>query len=239
MVDLNCDMGESWYDSIIGGQDEAIMPFISSCNLACGLHGGDPKTMQQSVALALQHKVNIGAHPSLPGRANFGREPIDLPEQELNALLYQQLDRLQAEVGRQGGKLSHLKAHGALYHLSANRAKEAMAILAIATYFGIPKIFGPPNSALEKLVTQAGLTFVAEGFADRVYENGHQLRSRKLEGAVIEDPRQAVIQAKEVLQNQQVVDYYGKTHPIEVATLCIHGDNPAALEIARALSAIV
>ncbi|PHI21382.1 lactam utilization protein LamB [Lewinellaceae bacterium SD302] len=234
MVDLNCDMGESWYEETVG-RDTAIMPLITSCNLACGVHGGDPGTMQRSVELALLHKINIGAHPSLPGQQNFGREPIDMPEQELNELIYSQVDRLQAEVKGQGGELTHLKAHGALYHLAASQPKEAMVVVAAAIYFGIPKIFGPPESALGRLAERAGLTFVAEGFVDRVYENGRQLRSRSLAGGVIQNPAKALAQARQMAEHGWVIDYYGTSHPIQVETLCLHGDNPAALEIAEAI----
>lgn len=228
-IDLNCDMGESWYDQIVG-QDEALMPFITSCNLACGVHGGDADTMQNAVDLAILHGVNIGAHPSLPGRQNFGRETINLPEAELTQLVFTQIDTLITVTRERGVLLTHIKPHGALYHLAASQPKEALAIVGAARYFEVAKIYGPPGSLLQKITERAGLQFVPEGFIDRTYENGQELRSRKLPDSIIHDAATAAKQAHSIAMKQELTDYYGKQHSVRVNTLCVHGDHAEAVQ---------
>lgn len=233
-IDLNCDMGESWYDHIVG-QDEAIFPLITSCNLACGEHGGDPETTDRAVRSALAHHVKIGAHPSLPNLQNFGREAVNLSEKDLSELLRRQLKHLLRVTDQHGAVIHHLKPHGALYHLATKGEKEAAAIIQTALEFGIPKIYGTPGSRFEEDVKAAGLDFIAEGFIDRVYENGTQLRSRKLPEATIRDPEQAAQQAYDLAVNGMVTDHYGRQHSLKVQTLCIHGDHPEALDNLRAV----
>lgn len=235
-IDLNCDMGESWNNQIVG-QDAALMPHITSCNLACGEHGGDPDTMRRAVELAAEHGVNIGAHPSLPDRHNFGREPVDLPEPVLRGLIFDQVERLQTVANAAGQTLHHLKPHGALYHLAAQADKEAEVVVAAALKFRVGIIFGPPNSLLAAKTKEAGLTFWREGFVDRAYENGHQLRSRKKAGAVHELPAVAAQQAYDLVVHQQITDYYGQVHPLTIDTLCVHGDHRGALELLLAVQA--
>lgn len=241
-IDLNCDMGESWYNEVTG-QDESLMPYITSCNLACGVHGGDPETMKRAIELAIQHRVSIGAHPSLPDRANFGREPIDLPEAALETLLFSQLERLSEAANLQDQKLQHLKPHGALYHLAANNEKEAKAIVAAAIAFDIPMIYGAPESLLKTATEAAGLRFIPEGFIDRAYENGWQLRSRKLTGAVHHSSEAAADQAYDLAVNNTITDYYGQKHTLKTETLCLHGDHAEALDhiiaVKARLSALV
>ena len=210
-------MGESWYSEIIG-QDEAIMAYISSCNLACGVH-----------------HVSIGAHPSLPARENFGREIIDLPESELYQLILEQVKRLQAETEKQGRLLHHLKPHGALYNLATISRKEAVAVCKVCQETGIKRVYGPPNSELERQAIKHKLTFVPEGFIDRVYANGLQLRSRKLPDAVIDDTEKAATQALLLARDGKVIDHEGITHKHVVKTLCLHGDHGDALEQIRAV----
>lgn len=228
-IDLNCDMGESWYDQKIG-QDEAIMPLITSCNLACGVHGGDPATRQRALQLAVEHGVAIGAHPSLPGQHNFGRQAVDMPAEALFDLLLTQAQCLQAEARLFHRELQHLKPHGALYHLAAQQHKEASIVVKVCQILQIPMIYGPPDSQLEQHAVAAGLHFVPEGFIDRAYENGQSLRPRQLAGACIQDSHLAAQQALQLAKHQSVQDYYGHTHPLQVQTLCIHGDHPEALD---------
>lgn len=237
-IDLNCDMGESWHDQKIG-QDEAIMPLITSCNLACGVHGGDPKTRQKSLQLAVQHGVAIGAHPSLPNQQNFGRQVVDLPAADLFDLLLTQGQCLQEEARAFGQPLHHLKPHGALYHLAAQENKEADAVVKVCQQLQIPIIYGLAGSKLEKYTLAAGLLFVAEGFLDRAYENAQQLRPRQLEGALIQDSKQAAQRALQLVKEQSVTDYYGKTHPLQVQTLCLHGDHPEALDHLKATRSLL
>lgn len=233
-IDLNCDMGESWYDRQIG-QDEALMPLISSCNLACGIHGGDPKTRHKSLQLAAQYGVAIGAHPSLPGHHNFGREAVDIPAVALFDLLLTQVQGLQQEARSLNQALHHLKPHGALYHLAAKESKEASIVVEVCQRLQIPMIYGLPGSELEKCARAAGLQFVAEGFVDRAYENGQALRPRSLAGAVIQDSALAAAQALQLAKDHVLVDYYGRAHALQVQTLCIHGDHPEALDHLMAL----
>lgn len=233
-IDLNCDMGESWYDQKIG-QDEAIMPLISSCNLACGVHGGDPQTRRKSLLLAAKYKLAIGAHPSLPGIHNFGREAVDMPADALSDLLLTQVQSLQQEARSLNQALHHLKPHGALYHLAAKQNKEAAAVVEVCRKLQIPMVYGLPGSELEKCTNAAGLLFVAEGFVDRAYENKQELRPRSLSGAVIQDSTTAATQALQLAKNQILIDYYGHAHTLQVQTLCIHGDHPEALNHVLAL----
>lgn len=237
-IDINCDMGESWHTEIIG-QDAALMPYLTSCNLACGLHGGDDETMAASIALAARYGVAIGAHPSLPDRANFGREELDLPAEELFALVLYQVQKLQAAVVKQGQKIYHLKAHGALYNLATVQENEAIVICRVGQKTGIKLVYGPPGSELERQAKLHGLSFVAEGFIDRIYANGLQLRSRKLPDSVIHDSDQAAQQALLLARDGVVLAHDGNLHPHHVQTLCLHGDHVEALDHIRKVQTLL
>ncbi len=227
-IDLNCDMGESWHHQKVG-QDDALMPYLSSCNLACGLHGGDPATMRRAVHLAITHGVAIGAHPSLPDQSNFGRLAIDLPAADLLALLLTQGQRLLNCARQYQQELHHLKPHGALYHLAATQVKEAAAVVETCLRLEIPRIYGLPGSELQQQTQAAGLQFIPEGFLDRAYENGQALRDRSLAGATLKDSEMVAQRALQIVKTQTVTDYYGNKQPLAVQTLCIHGDHPEAL----------
>ncbi|MEL6140022.1 MAG: 5-oxoprolinase subunit PxpA [Bacteroidota bacterium] len=237
-IDLNCDMGESWYSDLVG-QDEALMPVISSCNLACGVHGGDPNTMTASITLALKHEVAIGAHPSLPGRENFGRDSLEMSENELFELVLTQVQRLQQAAKSQGGIVQHLKPHGALYHQVAKNVDKAEVICEVMKTTGINKLFGLPDSVVENIAQKHSLQFIPEGFIDRVYQDAGSLRSRKLTGAVIHSPALAAAQALRLAKFGEVVDFSGQVHTQKVNTLCIHGDHPEALQHARAVNELL
>lgn len=232
-IDLNCDLGESWYDEIVSN-DAAVMPLVTSCNLACGLHGGDPATLERAVELALNHGVTIGAHPSLPTRENFGRVAIDLSAGELTDLLSEQLERLAGVVAAADQRIRHLKPHGALYHLAQRRAKEAECLVEVAQTFGIRRIVGFPGGCLADATTSKGLDFIAEGFVDRAYANGTSLRNRCLPGAVL-DHEAAIRQAELLALAGRVVDHSGRAHSLSVRTLCVHGDHPGAEDLIRKL----
>lgn len=230
-IDLNCDMGESWYERELG-QDAAVLPVISSCNLACGFHGGDTLTMERTIAGALSHGVAIGAHPSYPDRKHFGRRAMEMPIDRLRSLIQYQVAALQGMVSLQGGQLQHIKAHGALYHRAAADQATANMLALLAQDFEIPLLFGPPNSALATAASKHSLDFAAEGFIDRAYEADLCLRSRQLNGAIIEDPSRAAAQALQLARDGQVTDFYGKQHALSVQTLCLHGDHPRVVELA-------
>lgn len=165
---LNADLGESWKHQRIGN-DAALMPLLDRCNIACGFHGGDALTMQKTIDLALKHGVGIGAHPSFPDRKNFGRQRMDLPLDELEALLLYQVSALSGMVRANGSRLQHIKPHGALYHYLNEVPEAAEVLVRVAKKLGMNTIFGPPDGYLQGAAAGAGLTFMSEGFADRRY----------------------------------------------------------------------
>ncbi|WP_420459936.1 5-oxoprolinase subunit PxpA [Neolewinella sp.] len=235
MLLLNADLGESWYDRQIG-DDAGLMPYLDLCNLACGFHGGDALTMQRTIALALEHGVKIGAHPSFPDRANFGRQVMELPADQLEALLLYQVAALQGMTWAAGAaaSLHHLKPHGALYHYANAHPLAAGAVAGVAAKLGIPHLLGPPTGELRRAVDAEGLAFLAEGFADRRYDPSLHLRPRTETDACIDGVAEAVEQAL-LLARGQVRTTDGSSRELQIATLCLHGDHAGAVERARAI----
>ncbi|THH41119.1 5-oxoprolinase subunit PxpA [Neolewinella litorea] len=233
-MELNADLGESWYDHRVG-DDAALMPYLDACNLACGFHGGDALTMVQTIDLALNHGVRIGAHPSFPDRKHFGRRTLHLPVAQLRALLLYQVSALDGMVRAAGSKLHHLKPHGALYHFADGDRASAAAIVEVMKLLDIPTLYGPPGGELQRAAEQAGRTFYAEGFVDRVYEPSLHLRSRQLENASIDDPKRAAEQARKLAREGKVTASDGRDYPLRVQTLCIHGDHTGAVDRAMAV----
>ncbi|MEM1357299.1 MAG: 5-oxoprolinase subunit PxpA [Bacteroidota bacterium] len=231
-MDLNADLGESWYTHRIGN-DAELMPLLNSCNIACGFHGGDAVTLRNTIDLALEHKVAIGAHPSFPDRKHFGRRPMDIPAPDLYALLLYQVSALKGMVEAAGGVLHHLKPHGALYHYLNAYIGGADALARVAVALHIPLIYGPPTGQLQLMAHVHELTFWAEGFADRAYEPSLHLRSRQKEGATLEDQQVVMEQVRMLVEEKAVVATDGKRYPLEVQTICIHGDHPGAVARAR------
>jgi len=168
-IDLNCDLGES-YGKMTSQYDEIIMPYLSSCNIACGFHSGDPMTIEHTIEMALQHDVAIGAHPSFPDLQGFGRRVMHIPQAELTAIIRYQISALKGMTEALGGTLHHVKPHGALYNFTAKNEAAAQAIIDATK--SIDKkliVYGLPDSFLEKKVKQADLFFAKEAFADRRY----------------------------------------------------------------------
>ena len=231
-MELNADLGESWYTHRIGN-DAALMPYLDACNIACGFHGGDARTLQQTVALAMEYGVAIGAHPSFPDRKNFGRSAMEPDPATLHAWLLYQVSALQGIVRVAGGKLRHLKPHGALYHYANLREEAAGTVVRVMVECDIPILYGPPTGELRKAAASADRLFYAEGFVDRRYEDDLQLRARSLPGACIEDAAETEEQAKMMVGKGHVRTASGRTVPIDVDTLCVHGDQPGAVEKAR------
>jgi UPF0271 protein len=230
-VDLNSDLGEG------AGTDAQLMPLISSANIACGAHAGDERTMRATVALARKHGVAIGAHPGYPDRENFGRDAMHMSEDDLADEVARQiraLQRVDADL-----KLSHVKAHGALYNQAWKDAKIAKAIVAgiRKVFIGrtVAAVFAAPKSAIVDVALAAGLRVVREGFADRAYEKDGTLRSRKLAGALHTDPQVAAKQALSFIREGGVRAYDGSFLKMEIDTLCLHGDTPGAPAIAAAV----
>lgn len=231
-VDLNADLGE-------GAPDDAeLLALVSSANIACGWHAGDARLMQRTVAAALARGVAIGAHPSYPDRDNFGRSEMQLSADDVNADLIYQLGALDALVKAQGGRLHHVKPHGALYNQAARDPALADAIAAAvrAVDPGLA-LYGLAGSELLRAAERAGLRAVAEVFADRGYRADGSLVPRSQPGAFVEDVGQAVARTLRMVREGVVVAVTGETVPLQAQTICLHGDGPHALAFARAIHA--
>ncbi len=234
-IDLNCDMGESFGAYSIGA-DAALMPLITSANIACGFHAGDAQVMARTVRLAIEHRVAIGAHPGFPDLPGFGRRALDATPGEIeNDVLYQ-IGALAAFARASKVSLAHVKAHGALYNLAAVKPEIARAIArAIARFDPGLIMVCLANSAMVDAAREKGLRVAREGFCDRAYRRDGTLQSRREPGAVIDDPRRAAEQAVQIALKQSVNTVEGETIALQVDTLCVHGDTPSAVQIARAV----
>jgi UPF0271 protein len=234
-IDINADMGES-YGAAIVGNDAELMPMVSSANIACGYHGGDPGTMHQAVLLAQKNGVAVGAHPSYPDLSGFGRRHMRLSAQEIyDAVLYQ-VGALEAFARAAGVPLHHVKPHGALYNDAARDAEIAASIVHAVYYFNKSLLlYGPPNSELQKAASDVGIDFCAEVFADRTYQPDGTLTPRSNPNALIRDTVQCLAQVWQILDTQRVKATDGTSVPMQAGTICIHGDGLHALDFARAL----
>jgi UPF0271 protein len=232
-VDLNSDVGES-FGAYQMGTDEAIMPYITSANIACGFHAGDPAVMKKTVRLAIKHNVAIGAHPGLPDLAGFGRRELAISAVEAFDMVVYQTGALWGFVKAEGGKLHHIKPHGALYTMAAVNATLAEAI-AEAVYQVNPEIllYGLAGSELIKAGNKIGLHTANEVFADRTYQPDGTLTPRRLANAMISDTDQAVSQVVRMVKEGKVVSLQGTDFSIKPDTICIHGDSQHALALAR------
>lgn len=235
VIDLNCDMGES-YGAWHMGNDDAVLQFVSSANVACGFHGGDPSTMRKTVAAALKHNVSIGAHPSLPDLVGFGRRPMQVTPQEAYDMVVYQVGALAAVAATQGTRLHHVKAHGALYNMAVKDRPLAQAIArAVHDVDASLVLYGLPGSYLIEAADELGLLAANEVFADRTYQDDGSLTPRTQPGAMIEDVDTAVAQVLRMVQDRVVRSVNGRDVPVQADTLCIHGDQPNALVFAKGL----
>ena len=234
-IDINSDVGESFGNFKVGN-DAQLMPHLSSCNIACGFHGGDPYTIEKTIDLAIENGVKIGAHPSYPDLQGFGRRQMDIPIPELISILKYQIGALLSIVKSKGASLSHVKPHGALYNAAAQNKDISNAIIESIRAFGqeIP-LMGLAGSVMQDSAELNNMPFISEAFADRRYNSHGKLLSRKIEGSVITDPKVAKLQVLEIVLNQRVQTHKGGFYTIDAKSICIHGDNPEALEIARAI----
>ena len=232
-VDLNCDMGESFGAYTIGN-DAAIMPYVTSVNIACGFHAGDPAVMRKTVRLALEHQVAIGAHPGLPDLVGFGRREMAVSPEEAFDMVVYQIGALGGFLAAEGGKLHHVKPHGALYNMAAGSAPLAEAI-AEAVYRVNPELvlYGLAGSELTKAGTKLGLRVAHEVFADRTYQPDGSLTSRRLPNAMLTTPEEAAQQVVRMVKEGKVRAQQGTDVAIQADTICIHGDGAHALEFAR------
>lgn len=235
IIDLNCDMGES-YGAWTMGRDNDVLPFVSSANIACGFHGGDPSTMRKTVAAAIKHGVAIGAHPGLPDLAGFGRRVMQItPDEAYDSVVYQ-IGALAGVAASQGARLHHVKAHGALYNMAAKDAVLARAICeAVRDIDPSLVLYGLAGSKLIEAAQAAGLKAASEVFADRSYQDDGSLTPRSHAGAMIEDIDQAVAQVVRMVKEGVVRSQSGKDVPVQADTLCIHGDQPNALVFASGI----
>jgi UPF0271 protein len=234
-VDLNCDMGESFGRWELGA-DAAIMPHITSANIACGAHAGDTAVMRRTLRLALTHDVACGAHPGFADLAGFGRREIPIGPSEAGDLVLYQLGALAAIAASERVPLRHVKAHGALYNMAArDRGLTQGIVSAVASFDRSLIFFGLAGSEMLDVARHAGLTVAAEGFADRSYEPDGSLTPRTIAGSVIHDINTVVGRAVKMIRERRVVARNGAEISLNVDTICVHGDTPGADRIAAAL----
>ncbi len=238
-IDLNCDMGEAFGAYTIA-PDASIMPLITSANIACGWHAGDPHVMRQSVELALQHGVAIGAHPGHPDLLGFGRRQMGLSAAELKEYVTYQIGALAAFVRAAGGRLNHVKAHGAMYNQAAADPGLARAFAeAVAAFDDSLIVVGLANSHLLSEAKQIGLPVASEVFADRGYLPNGALMPRHLPGAVLHDPDVVAARVLTMVKAGQVEASDGSIIQLQADTICVHGDTPEAVKHLQTLRRVL
>ena len=236
-IDINCDIGESFGPWKMGADDD-VMPNITSANVACGAHAGDPRVMRRTVRAAKQHGVSVGAHPGYADLQGFGRREIQADPAEVEDSLIAQIGALAAIAKAESVPLRHVKAHGALYNQAARDRRLAAAIAAAIKAFDPSLVmFGLPKSPMIEAGVEAGLRVAAEGFADRSYEPDGSLTPRSRPGAVIHDPEVVVERAVRMIRDGIVLTVTGQEIPLKIDTLCVHGDTPGAAELVKRIRA--
>ncbi|HET6555216.1 MAG TPA: 5-oxoprolinase subunit PxpA [Dyella sp.] len=236
-IDINSDLGES-YGAWRMGDDAALLAIVSSANIACGFHAGDPDIMRGTVALAVQHDVAIGAHVSLPDLQGFGRREMMVTPNEAYAMTLYQVGALHGFVQAAGTRLRHVKPHGALYNMAARDMKLAQAIArAIRDFDPALRLVGLANSALIDAGKAAGLPVASEAFADRRYRSDGSLQPRREADAVIQESDDAIAQAMAIAREGMVRAVDGSVVTLHADTLCVHGDGAHAVAFARQLRA--
>lgn len=234
-IDLNCDLGESFGAYRIG-MDEEVLQFITSANVACGFHAGDPSVMRKTVQLALKNNVKIGAHPGLPDLAGFGRRNMNISSQEAYDLVVYQIGALSSFLKAEGEKMQHVKPHGALYNMAAKN-RELSEAIAEAVYKVDPQLilFGLAGSELVKAGEKIGLNTAHEVFSDRTYQQDGSLTPRTQPHALIHSYEDSVSQVIRMIKEGKVRSTQGVDVPVLAQTVCIHGDGPEALVFAKQL----
>ena len=235
---LNCDMGES-YGSWSMGMDESVMPLVDMANIACGFHAGDPLTLSRTIGFAKQAGTRIGAHPSYPDLVGFGRRSMQCSAAEIIAMLQYQIGALQGICQAQDVAVTYVKPHGALYNDMLRDDAIFRAVLqAVATFdrrLPLMVLAGADNTARQQIADEFNITLLFEAFADRAYDDAGHLVSRQKNGAVYADPQQIVAQALLLARQGEIQTVSGRLIPIQANTLCVHGDNPAAVSALRSL----
>jgi UPF0271 protein len=235
-IDINCDMGES-FGAYTLGLDEEVIKYITSANIACGYHAGDPLVMEQTIALAKEHGVSVGAHPGFPDLMGFGRRNIDATLPEIRGYMVYQIGALQAFAKAQGLKVAHVKPHGALYLMAVEDEEISEAVVESIASVDKDLIFvalaGSKGEKMTKIGEKVGLRVAYEAFPDRAYTPDGTLVSRRQPGAVIKDPDVVAQRALMMAQEGKVVAIDGKDIPFRPETLCVHGDTPGAVNLVR------
>ena len=224
-IDLNSDVGEGI------GNEAQLMPFLSSCNIACGGHAGDERTMGTTIRIARQYNVKLGAHPGYPDKENFGRKVMDISTNDLIASIQAQLALFLKVLKEEGGELHHIKPHGALYNEIAIDTDLAMVFLEAVKAFSDIPIYVPFCSKIEEEAKKKGIRIKLEAFADRNYNADHSLVSRKEGNALIQDPKEVLQHLLKMVHEKKIWSIQGSEIEIKADTFCIHGDTLRALEI--------
>ncbi|MBL4987444.1 LamB/YcsF family protein [Bacillus safensis] len=236
-VDINCDLGESFGQYTIGA-DEQILEYVTSANIACGFHAGDPTVMRKTVRMALDKGVKIGAHPGLQDLAGFGRRPMAISAEEAYDLVIYQIGALSAFLKAEGGTMQHVKPHGALYNMAAKNTELSESI-AQAVYDVDPNLvlFGLSGSELALAGELIGLQVAHEVFSDRTYQTDGTLTSRREPHALIKEDERAVQQVVRMVREGRVRTVQGEDIELKADTVCIHGDGSHALQFAKTITA--
>lgn len=235
-VDLNCDMGEA-FGNYPMSNDDVLFNYITSANIACGFHAGDPQVMQHTVNMAIKKGVAIGAHPGLPDLQGFGRREMKISANEAYQLTLYQIGALYGFVKAAGGKLNHVKAHGALYNMAAKDAVLAKAIVqAVHDFDSTLILYGLAASEMIEAAKKMGIVSASEVFADRTYQDDGSLTPRTQPDALITDQQQSINQVLLMVKHQQVISVNKKTIPLKAETLCLHGDGAHAVEFAKTIN---
>jgi UPF0271 protein len=233
-INLNADMGESFGAYRIGN-DDALLDIIGSANIACGYHAGDPNTMHHLVTRAKAAGVSIGAHPGFNDLWGFGRRRIDMNPRDLEYMIAYQIGALQAIACYAGAKVTHLKPHGSLNNMAAENPEYALAIgRAMKTVDPNMIYVALAGSEMEKAAIKLGVPLAREGFCDRLYDDDGNLTSRKIPGSVLKDPQVVRERVVNMVLNEEIVSRNGKRIKFRLDSLCVHGDEPTAVEVARA-----
>ena len=234
-IDLNCDLGE-WIDADAARRDAEVLAHITSANIACGGHVGDVHSMRETVRLAKEHGVAVGAHPSFADTRHFGRRELALPLRDLEVLIEKQVGALVDVAQSEDACVSHVKPHGALYNMAARDYAVANAVArAVAAIDGSLTLFGLSGSRLLDAGLAAGLTVVAEVFADRAYEADGTLRSRQLPNSVLSEPALVAERAVQMVTKGTVVASTGEVLHVKSDTICVHSDTPGSVDLAGRL----
>ena len=223
-IDFNVDVGEGI------GNEAQIIPLVSSVNIACGGHAGDEKIIKEVLTLAKIHNVRVGAHPSFPDKANFGRVPMNISFSDLSLSLKNQIDLLEVVANEELVDITYIKPHGALYHLACNEREFAQLLIELAgrRY----SLMGLPNSLLQELCASNGVDFIKEGFSDRAYESNGDLRKRSLEGSVLSDISDVSKQVFDLIKGK-ITSFSGESLNLNIDSICFHGDHDGAEKLIK------